>query len=91
MTLETSGPVAGGLSGEGLKALLQAVGLDAGTGAEDYALSFDELGLDSLARVEIAARIRDAHGVDVEQEITPQLTPLELEELVNRRVAAGAA
>ncbi|MFI9551647.1 acyl carrier protein [Nonomuraea endophytica] len=71
-----------------LRDLLASVGLpsQAGDGAAER--TFDELGLDSLARVELATRIEDRFGVDVEDRITEHATPSEVRELVNQRLTA---
>jgi acyl carrier protein len=69
--------------------LLRAVGLTASAGPESFALSFADLDLDSLARMEIATRIQDRYGVDVEEELTAEETPQGLQRLVADRLIAA--
>ncbi|WP_436756902.1 SAM-dependent methyltransferase [Streptosporangium sp. V21-05] len=76
---------------ENVRELLLAVGLDPGTGDDALERSFDELDLDSLARVEIATRIQDRFGVDVEEQLTAEATPSLMRELVTERLAATGA
>lgn len=78
------------LSDEDIRTLLLAVGLDPAAGPDADSRSFDELDLDSLARMELAARIQDRYGVDVEEDITGDLSPSGLRLLVNARVGAAA-
>ncbi|GAA3441442.1 acyl carrier protein [Planomonospora venezuelensis] len=73
-----------------MRELLKAVGLEAKAGVEGYSRSFEELDLDSLARVEIATRIQDRFGVDVEEQVTAEETPEGLRRLVNERLTAAA-
>ncbi|MER6830066.1 acyl carrier protein [Streptosporangium sp. NPDC000563] len=76
---------------ENVRELLLCVGLDPAAGDEALELTFDALDLDSLARVEIATRIQDRFGVDVEEELTAQTTPSLMRELVTERLAATGA
>lgn len=69
--------------------LLVSVGLDRDTAADAWNRSFEELGLDSLAAVEIATRIQDRFGVDIEQHLAPETTPAILKKLVVERLAGG--
>ncbi|SDR31263.1 acyl carrier protein [Thermostaphylospora chromogena] len=69
--------------------LLVSVGLDRDTAADAWERSFEELGLDSLAAVEIATRIQDRFGVDIEEHLTPQSTPAIVKKLVTERLAGG--
>lgn len=78
------------LSDEDVRTLLLAVGLDPAAGPEADSRSFDELDLDSLARMELAARVQDRFGVDVEEDITGDLSPSGLRLLVNARVGGAA-
>ncbi|MEU8382918.1 acyl carrier protein [Streptosporangium sp. NPDC048865] len=73
---------------ENVRELLLAVGLDPAAGDAALERSFGELDLDSLARVEIATRIQDRFGVDVEERLTADVTPSLMRELVNERLAA---
>ncbi|UBU10949.1 acyl carrier protein [Nonomuraea gerenzanensis] len=70
-----------------LKTLLQAVGL--GPAQDDYTLTFEQLALDSLARVEIATRIEDRFGLALE--IDADHTPAQVAALVNQRLAGAAS
>ncbi|PRX02695.1 UNVERIFIED_ORG: minimal PKS acyl carrier protein [Actinomadura viridilutea] len=71
-----------------MQALLRAVGA-AGAAPGDRGRTFEELGLDSLARFEIASRIKNRYGVDVESEITAETSPAGLRDLVNSRLAGA--
>ncbi|MFE7130740.1 acyl carrier protein [Streptomyces sp. NPDC057638] len=73
-----------------LLTMLAAVGLEPSTGKAALDRSFEELDLDSLARVELASRIKGRYGIDIEDEITPQRTPAEVEELIGARLATAA-
>ncbi|WP_069768260.1 MULTISPECIES: acyl carrier protein [unclassified Streptomyces] len=54
-------------------------------------VTFQDLGYDSLAMMETAARITQEYGVDLsDDEITEVATPRALLDLVNRSVAATA-
>jgi act minimal PKS acyl carrier protein len=55
------------------------------------ALEFDDLGYDSLALLETAARIEQEFGVRIpEEQITELKTPLELRDLVNTTLVDAA-
>ncbi|WP_433546985.1 acyl carrier protein [Streptomyces sp. CA-294286] len=71
-----------------LTVMLTGVGLDAALGESAYGTTFEALGLDSLARVELASRIKSHYGIDIEDEITPESTPADVERLVGGRLAA---
>ncbi|GAB3744503.1 acyl carrier protein [Microlunatus parietis] len=80
-----------GLTDDDLRQLLLAVGLDAATAVpESYQRSFTDLDLDSLARVEIASRIQDQFGVEIEPDLTAEATPAGIRDLVNDRLAGRA-
>lgn len=52
-------------------------------------ISFDDLGYDSLALIETAAKLKLDHGVVIsDDEITEVRTPSELLDLINDRIAA---
>jgi minimal PKS acyl carrier protein len=52
-------------------------------------MSFEELGYDSLALIETAAKLKLEHGVTIpDEEITEVGTPNELLSLINDRIAA---
>lgn len=73
-----------------LREQLLAVGADRGLSSDDLDRTFEALGLDSLARVEFAARVQDRFGLDVEEHVVPECTPNEIRNLVqNRLVGAG--
>ncbi|MET9294795.1 acyl carrier protein [Streptomyces sp. NPDC003077] len=73
-----------------LTGMLAAVGLDPALGQAALARSFEELDLDSLARVELASRIKSRYGIDIEEEITPESTPADVEKLIGARLSATA-
>ncbi|MDF5755377.1 acyl carrier protein [Spongiactinospora sp. TRM90649] len=73
-----------------LRALLIAVGLAPDVTDEAYALTFEELDLDSLARMEIATRIQEKYGVDIEDELVAELSPIQAKRLVNERLESAA-
>ncbi|MFI6496445.1 phosphopantetheine-binding protein [Nonomuraea typhae] len=62
-----------------LRPLLLAVGL--APDQEDYSLSFDQLHLDSLARVELATRVEDRFGIVLE--VAAEQSPADVATLVN--------
>jgi hypothetical protein len=72
---------------EDLGVLLRAVGADhVGPAALDQ--SFEQLALDSLARTEIAARVRERWSTDIEADLTADTTPNQVRGLVLDRLAA---
>jgi acyl carrier protein len=73
-----------------VRELLVIVGMEPSVNSQAYGLSFEALDLDSLARVEMASRIRDRFGVDVEEELTADATPEHLKQIVNQRLSAAA-
>ncbi|MFH9064899.1 acyl carrier protein [Streptomyces coeruleorubidus] len=73
-----------------LTAMLAAVGLDPDLGESAFGKSFEALDLDSLARVELASRIKSRYGIDIEEEITPASTPADVERLLDARLSAAA-
>ncbi|WP_433336596.1 phosphopantetheine-binding protein [Spirillospora sp. CA-294931] len=79
------------ISDEVIKELLFAVGLDRSAGAEAFGRSFEDLDLDSLARMEIATRIQDRYDVDVEEELTAEETPAGLKDMVTSRLTTARA
>jgi minimal PKS acyl carrier protein len=68
-----------------LSALLLAVGAEPPAGPETFGRTFAELDLDSLARTEIATRIKARWGTDVEAGLGPESTPAELRRAVTGR------
>jgi acyl carrier protein len=73
-----------------LREQLLAVGADRNLSSDDLDRTFENLGLDSLARVEFAARVQDRFGLDVEEYVVPECTPNEIRSLVqDRLVGAG--
>jgi acyl carrier protein len=70
--------------------LLVVVGMEPSVDSQVYGLTFEALELDSLARVEIASRLRDRYGVEVEEELTADTTPDHLKQLVNQRLSSAA-
>jgi acyl carrier protein len=75
------------MTDDDIRVLLLAVGLEAGVGPETYSSTFDALQLDSLARMEIASRIQSRYGLDIEELITERITPLDVKDIVNQRLA----
>ncbi|EFE76300.1 acyl carrier protein [Streptomyces filamentosus] len=71
-----------------LTAMLAAVGLDPALGEAALSRSFEDLGLDSLARVELASRVLGGFGLDIEDDITPGATPEDVEQLIQSRLSA---
>ncbi|GAA4233592.1 hypothetical protein GCM10022254_36390 [Actinomadura meridiana] len=65
-----------GISGSEAGRLLVAVGVEI-TDAQ-CETAFEELGVDSLARAEIAARVQERFGVDIEDELREETTPADL-------------
>ncbi len=67
-----------------MRGLLLRVGLNP---VPEHAIerTFGDLGLDSLARIEIATRLQESHGVDVESELVggEDLTPGHVVAMVN--------
>lgn len=70
-----------------LATLLLAVGAEPPVGPGVFEVSFRDLDLDSLARTEIAARVVERWGVDVEERLTPETTPAQLRLMVEGEVA----
>ena len=73
-----------------MRALLLKVGLNP-VPANGLELSFAELELDSLARIEIATRLRESHDVDVELALIGRadLTPQQVVTMVNTAATPG--
>ncbi|AJC62146.1 acyl carrier protein-like protein (plasmid) [Streptomyces sp. 769] len=72
--------------------LLQAAGSDSSADlARDIAdISFDELGYDSLARLETVSRIERELGIRLDDATAEAPTPRELVELVNQKLVPSA-
>lgn len=70
--------------------LLAGVGLDRRRGPESWTRTFADLDLDSLARVELASRIKGRLGLEVEDRVTADSTPAEVLDLVNDLAGARA-
>lgn len=71
-----------------VRELLLAVGMDGDVDDTTLAMSFEDLHLDSLARMEIASRIQTRYGFDIESLITADSAPLDVKAIVNGRLAA---
>lgn len=69
-----------------MSALLIAVGVEAPAPPQIFDSSFDELEIDSLGRTELATRVADRFGVDVEENMLPETTPNELRLIVAKGV-----
>jgi hypothetical protein len=74
-----------------LATLLLAVGAEPPVGPGVFEDSFRALDLDSLARTEIAARVVERWGVDVEERLTPETTPAQLRRMVEESVTGVTA
>jgi acyl carrier protein len=74
-----------------MRGLLRKVGLNP-VPADALGRTFADLGLDSLARIEIATRLRESHGVNVELELTTgdDLSPDQVVAMVNVALAPAA-
>lgn len=72
---------------EAIEGMLHAVGLSQNIDQWQYHRSFDELDLDSLARMELASRIKERFGVDLEQDVTGEISPYKLKQLVIDRIS----
>jgi heme-degrading monooxygenase HmoA/acyl carrier protein len=81
--MTSSSPIRDELTG-----MLAAVGLDPALGEAALARTLEALDLDSLARVELASRIKSRYGIDIEDEITPESTPADVEQLISTRLSA---
>lgn len=73
-----------------LRELLVAVGLPPSSDREVFGRSFDALGLDSLARMEMASRLTGRFGVNLEGELTPEVTPEDMQRMLNDHVSKTA-
>jgi acyl carrier protein len=74
------------LPDDDITTLLVAVGAEPDITAADFDRTFEDLDLDSLARAEFAARIKDRTRVDIEDQLSALSTPNEA-----RRLAVSAA
>jgi len=70
------------LSDQDLIKTLLAVGADRDITVTDFDRTFEDLDLDSLARAEFAAKVKDGSGVDVEQRVTQTATPNQIRRLL---------
>lgn len=73
-----------------VRELLVAVGVDRSTADGQLDRAFDDLQLDSLARIQIASRVKERFGVDLEEELDGQDTPAGMRMLVNQRLTGPA-
>jgi acyl carrier protein len=74
------------LSDADMSALLITVGVEAPADPQIFDSSFEELEIDSLGRTELATRVADRFGVDVEEALFPETTPNELRLIVAKGV-----
>jgi hypothetical protein len=74
-----------------LAMVLLAVGAEPPVGPEVFEDSFHDLDLDSLARTEVAARVVQRWGVDIEERLTPETTPAQLRRMVEEAVVSAEA
>ncbi|HZR54065.1 MAG TPA: acyl carrier protein [Streptosporangiaceae bacterium] len=75
------------------RALLESAGADEHTELNNEVMDvdFDELGYDSLALLETAARLERDHGIELDDDAaTSAKTPRELLELANSAHSAGS-
>jgi acyl carrier protein len=72
-----------------VRALL-AVGADRDLTVIDFDRTFEELDLDSLARAELTARLRERSGVDVEHHVTATATPNQVRRFVRDELSVRA-
>jgi acyl carrier protein len=70
------------LTDDEVKTLLVAVGAEPDLRPADLDRTFEDLDLDSLARAEFAARIKQRTSVDIEDDLTALSTPNEARRLV---------
>jgi acyl carrier protein len=75
------------LTEKDVRELLVTVGVSPLDAGGDLGRSFEDLELDSLARLELASQIKERAGVEVEEDLTPQQTPTGMQQLVNQRLA----
>jgi minimal PKS acyl carrier protein len=68
--------------------VLLAVGADRKISAADFDRSFEDLELDSLARAEFAAKLRDRSGVDTDEWATAEATPNKVRRIVSDHLSA---
>lgn len=68
--------------------VLIAVGADRRITVVDFDRSFEDLELDSLARAEFAAKLRDRSGVDTDDVASPDSTPNEIRRIVLDELSA---
>jgi acyl carrier protein len=72
--------------------LVDRVGLPEGDIPDDLTTTFDELGLDSLAFMEIALAVEQEYGLTVEEEDAERITTLgEALDYVNGKLAEEAS
>ncbi|MEV8635690.1 acyl carrier protein [Streptosporangium sp. NPDC051023] len=70
--------------------LLLAVGAERDITAADFDQTFEDLGLDSLARAEFAAKLQERTGVDAEEQTTADVTPNAIRQIVLAETSATA-
>jgi acyl carrier protein len=72
--------------------LVERVGLPAGDIPDDLNTTFDELGLDSLAFMEIALAVEQEYGIQVDEEDAEHITTFgEALDYTNNRLAEQAS
>ena len=70
------------LTDQAIQKLLVAVGAEPGVTSADFDTPVEDLDLDSLARTELAFRIKDLTGIDIEERIAPTTTPNAMRRMV---------
>lgn len=76
------------LSDDVLKSVLVAIGAEPTIAAGDFDRSFDDLYLDSLARAEFAAKLKERTKVDIEDQLSADTSPNEARRLLQGRLSA---
>ena len=72
--------------------LVERVGLPAGDIPDDLTTSFEEVGLDSLAFMEIALAVEQEYGIQVDEDDAERITTFgEALDYVNNRLAEEAS
>lgn len=76
------------VSDQELTQLLVAVGADHDVSIGHFDNSLEDLGLDSLARAELATKIRAKYRTELGEEIQPEATPNDVRRIVMTKLSA---
>lgn len=79
----------GVLTDSDLAELLTAVGIESDLVSTPSTESLADLGLDSLALMELIARIKDRFGVDLDADLTLEFTPAAMRSLADSRATVA--